>query len=121
ALGATLYELLTSRPPFYTGNITHQVMDIAPPPIEERLVEFEIQNDVPADARALVMACLSKDPAQRPQSARAVAEWIGLETGTDKKTGALVSPVSRPQEADAPAEAEAPEEPMIAAEELAGT
>jgi formylglycine-generating enzyme required for sulfatase activity len=35
----------------------------------------------------MVMACLAKEPEQRPQSARAVAEWIGL-TIQEQRTGA---------------------------------
>ena len=27
----------------------------------------------------MLLACLAKDPEERPQNARAVAEWIGLE------------------------------------------
>jgi serine/threonine protein kinase len=34
ALGATLYELLTGKPPFYTGDITHQVMNQTPEPMD---------------------------------------------------------------------------------------
>lgn len=78
ALGATLYELLTSRPPFFTGDIAHQVRNLPPQPMEERLTELDITNEVPASLRALIMACLGKAPEQRPPSARAVAEWIGL-------------------------------------------
>jgi serine/threonine protein kinase/formylglycine-generating enzyme required for sulfatase activity len=79
ALGGTLYELLTSQLPFFTGDITHQVLHKMPEPVDERLKALGIQDDVPADVGALIMACLAKDPAQRPPSARAVAEWIGLE------------------------------------------
>jgi serine/threonine protein kinase len=79
ALGATLYELLSGKPPFYTGDITHQVLHEPPEPLEERMAGLEVQNLVPPDVAAIVMACLAKEPAQRPQSARAVAEWIGLE------------------------------------------
>lgn len=78
ALGATLYELLTSRPPFFTGDIAHQVRNLLPQPMNERLEELGIENEVPASLRALIMACLGKAPEQRPSSARAVAEWIGL-------------------------------------------
>jgi len=80
ALGATLYELLTSKPPFYTGDITHQVLHEPPQPLDERLATLGIQNQIPADVAAIVMACLAKEPSQRPQTARAVAEWIGLGT-----------------------------------------
>jgi serine/threonine protein kinase len=79
ALGATLYELLTSRPPFYTGDIAHQVRTMAATPINERLEEFELKNSIPPAVAAMIMACLSKDPAQRPATVRAVAEWIGLQ------------------------------------------
>jgi len=79
ALGATLYELLTSKPPFHSGDITHQVLHKTPEPMEYRLAALGIQNDIPPEAAALIMACLAKEPGQRPQSARAVAEWIGLE------------------------------------------
>ncbi|MEK7675584.1 MAG: protein kinase [Verrucomicrobiota bacterium] len=92
ALGATLYELLTSKPPFYTGDIGHQVLHVAPQPMEERLAELELTNEIPPDVAALVMACLAKDPAQRPQSAQAVAEWIGPEIGPKPAPGSVAQP-----------------------------
>lgn len=76
ALGATLYELLTSKPPFHTGDLTHQVLNEPPEPMMERLAALEIQNEIPPEVAAVVMACLAKDPAQRPQTAAAVAEWL---------------------------------------------
>ena len=79
ALGATLYELLTSKPPFYTGDLTHQILHEANERPEERLAALGIENPIPADVAALVMACLAKEPGQRPQSASAAAAWIGLE------------------------------------------
>jgi serine/threonine protein kinase len=82
ALGATLYELLSSKPPFFSGDLTHQIMREPTEPLEERLTALGINNPVPADVAALVMACLAKEPGQRPKSAQAVAEWIGLEIST---------------------------------------
>lgn len=76
ALGATLYELFTSRPPFYTGDLTYQIIHVTPVTMAERLSEMEKENHVPAHVTQLVMACLSKDPAQRPQTAGAIADWI---------------------------------------------
>ncbi len=102
ALGATLYELLTSKPPFYTGDIGHQVLQVAPVSLEERLADLELTNDIPPDVAALVMACLGKDAAQRPQSARAVAEWIGLKVESEPRGESLASELaSGPAEVDA--------------------
>jgi len=104
ALGATFYELLTSKPPFYTGDLTHQVLQVTPEPMEDRLTELELVNNIPADVGALVMACLAKEPAQRPQSARAVAEWIGLEIARKSASGNAAQTIPA-QEAFAPTDA----------------
>ena len=86
ALGATLYELLTGQPPFHTGDITHQVLHEAPEPLNERLAALGIQNPVPADVAAMILACLAKEPGQRPPSAAAVAAWIAFEAADDEPT-----------------------------------
>ena len=100
ALGATLYELLTSKPPFFTGDITHQVLHEPPESPDERLAALGVTREVPADVAAMVMACLAKDPAHRPQSARAVAEWIGLEAAAPAAgTGLSETLFSEPGEA----------------------
>lgn len=86
SLGATLYDMLTSRPPFFRGDMWSQVQQMPPTPLEERLAEFGLQNDIPPDVRAAIMACLAKDPAHRPQSAGAVAEWVQLNTSRGSVT-----------------------------------
>ncbi|MBI5775466.1 MAG: DUF1080 domain-containing protein [Verrucomicrobia bacterium] len=78
ALGATLYELLTSRPPFYSGDIAHQVRTLPAKPLNEQLAENFVVNPIPPAVGAMVLACLAKDPAQRPASARTVAGRVGL-------------------------------------------
>ena len=76
ALGATLYELLTSRAPFFTGDIGHQVKQVPPQPIQACQQELKIHNPTPPNVAALIMACLRKNPAERPQSAWEVAKHI---------------------------------------------
>jgi serine/threonine protein kinase len=90
SVGATLYELLTSTPPFYSGDVAHQVRHIAPQPMTERLSNLGLNNDIPEPVSALVMSCLAKDPDQRPQSARAVLECLEipltLSSGPSKRS-----------------------------------
>src|SRR5580658_7040938 len=78
ALGAMLYDLLTGQPPFQEGDIREQILRAAPEPLGQRLATLGIENEIPSEVAAMVMSCLAKDPAQRPQSARSVAEWLGL-------------------------------------------
>jgi serine/threonine protein kinase/tetratricopeptide (TPR) repeat protein len=67
ALGVIAYELLTGRPPF-TGNTPQQVIAAhvtqAPDPVTRH------RAAVPAPLAELVMRCLEKKPADRPQSAQ---------------------------------------------------
>ena len=76
ALGSTFYELLTSRTPFYSGDITYQVLNEMPKSLADRVQELGLQNQVPDAVCAMIMACLAKDPAHRPPSSVAVEEWI---------------------------------------------
>ena len=85
AFGATLYELLTSRPPFYTGDVQHQVQEVIPKPMEQRLAEFGFSNDIPDYVQKLVMSCLAKEPEGRPKSMEAIGQWIKSE-GDDKNS-----------------------------------
>jgi hypothetical protein len=72
AVGATIFELLTGKPPFYEGcraDVLEQVAHVAPPAIQQRREELGIRDRAaipPAWERA-VAACLAKDPAERPQ------------------------------------------------------
>lgn len=77
SLGASVYELITSKPPFYFGNIDRQIREKTPPRMTERRRELEIEGG-PIDStwEDVVRACLAKDPAQRPQSVSQVAKEL---------------------------------------------
>jgi serine/threonine protein kinase len=81
SVGTTLYELLTSTPPFYQGDVGHQARNNQPQPINERLAELRLSNDIPETVSALVMSCLAKDPEQRPQNARELLDSLNMEGG----------------------------------------
>lgn len=79
AMGATLYELLTSRPPFYAGDIMGQIYSKVAPTMAERRASLEITSGViPRNWESTVAACLAKNPTQRPSSAGEVAVRLGL-------------------------------------------
>ena len=89
SLGATIYHLLTSKPPFYTGDISYQIHNINPPAISERLAELEIPNEVPPEVEKLVASCLAKEPLIRPQTAAVVAQRLGLEHAENRVPPAI--------------------------------
>jgi TolB-like protein/Tfp pilus assembly protein PilF len=79
SLGASVYELLTSKPPFYVGNIDRQIRERIPPSMTERRKEFDIEGEpMPAVWEGAVAACLAKDPARRPQSVREIARRLQM-------------------------------------------
>ena len=80
SIGATLYELMTSKPPFYRGQIDRQIFDRIPPSILIRRTELQIKNSlvVPSHWEETIAACLAKEPTDRPQSAAEIARRLGL-------------------------------------------
>ena len=81
ALGAVGYELLTGRPPF-SGTTLQSVLAAV---ISAEPAQITVQRKtVPAPLAELLMNCLAKHPADRPQSARellAALESIGTRSG----------------------------------------
>src|SRR5213594_3051781 len=87
SLGATIYELLTSKPPFYSGNIDRQICERVAPQMTERRKELDIE---PAFVAPLwedaIAACLAKDSSRRPQSAAEVAQRLQLASRQTRTT-----------------------------------
>jgi serine/threonine-protein kinase len=80
ALGATLYRLVTGRPPFHAAtpiDTMKQVVD------EEPLFVRQLAPIVPADVETICHKCLQKDPAKRYTTANDLAEdlrrWLDGE------------------------------------------
>src|SRR5207237_4275133 len=77
----TLYDLLTSKPPFYSGNIDRQVHDRVAPSMTERRKDLNIEPAlVPPLWEETVAACLAKDPTKRPQSTAEVAQRLQVSS-----------------------------------------
>src|SRR5881398_3404225 len=87
SLGASIYELLTSKPPFYSGNIDRQICERVAPSMTDRRKELDIEPAlVPQLWEDAVAACLAKDPSRRPQSAVEVAQRLQLSSGQARAT-----------------------------------
>ena len=70
SLGATIYELLTSKPPFYSGNIDRQICERVAPSMTERRKEFDIEP-------AFVPQDLGRSGRSLPRKGSVAASAIG--------------------------------------------
>lgn len=79
SLGAILFELLTGKPPFHAGDVAGQVLTQVAPRVNQRRAQLGPAGEpVPRHWEETIAACLAKDPAQCPPSARELAGRLGL-------------------------------------------
>jgi hypothetical protein len=81
ALGATIYDLLTGKPPFFSGNIQHQLENITPPPMWEQRERLERTGQpIPELWERAIAACLEKEPQSRPATVSDLAAMLELRS-----------------------------------------
>jgi eukaryotic-like serine/threonine-protein kinase len=71
ALGATLYALVTGRPPFQAATAMDTVLQVIS---DEPVPPRRLNASVPRDVETIALKCLEKEPAKRYASALALAE-----------------------------------------------
>jgi hypothetical protein len=88
SLGAMLYELLTSKPPFFRGDLMSlrmQILKNTPLPLTVQRAQLEVEaGPIPTAWSETILACLAKEPEGRPQSAGEVARRLGTTRVTGK-------------------------------------
>jgi serine/threonine protein kinase len=92
SVGVTVFELLTGKLPFYTGDVRLQVDGRVPPSMTERRAELGIKGEaIPIHWEETVAACLARDPMHRPQSAaelqKRLKNALGPSASPVKATG----------------------------------
>ena len=104
AMGVTIYELLTGRPPYFQGDakvIQHQIQSVVPPSMMARRHERGVKSapPIPDVWEQVIAQCLHKEASKRPASASELARLLGVSTST-VSTVSLVEEKRRQQETE---------------------
>lgn len=73
SLGATLYELLTGKPPFQNASVIETLVQVVE---DEPVSPSQLVVKLPADLETICLKCLEKAPSDRYQSAAELAEEL---------------------------------------------
>jgi serine/threonine protein kinase len=93
SFGATMYELITSKPPFSSGNIDRQIREKIPPRMAQRRKDLEVEGEMIDDIWEKVIAsCLAKNPDRRPQSFVDVAQQLGIDSPKTVRAARAIQP-----------------------------
>jgi serine/threonine-protein kinase len=109
SVGVTLYELLTGHLPFQGRAISDLLSAHAHRPAPP-FSHWNLEVNIPPAVEMVVQSCLAKDPAERPQSARALAEGYGAASGqtlwheADSEGLTAAEPILPQAESDIPAD-----------------
>jgi serine/threonine protein kinase len=109
SFGATMYELITSKPPFSSGNVDRQIREKIPPTMAARRKELEVEGEMMDETwEKVIAACLAKDPERRPQSFVEVAQRLEIASPKTVRAERALQPPTATGTVPTPATATAP-------------
>ena len=98
SMGATIFELLTGKPPFYSGDITDQIKSKVPESMSQRRTDLGLESGhaIPSHWEDTIRSCLAKGPRDRPQQAAEIILRLGLIRGDPPSIATVVPPAIPP-------------------------